>query len=189
MHPHALADHTSGLTLSSLCIMHVRTHLFTVRFAPLPNLPAGSCFWLILKLVKNNKYSSNSSRHTLPLAGSVSAAHIRTLHTLDGVLTPFPVQLVPSFPVLLFLSYLNLSPYLLPSVFLNLFLIASANQFSRLFWLIQHFCLLQTNPNISSLTTSGEISCSIAKIWLFLWKSSLNETIRAGDGLKTQNYC
>lgn len=140
---------------SSLNIMHARTHMFTVGISPFLNLPSGSCLWLILKLPKKNKYSSNSSQSPRLACGRecVSAAHTLThtplqLNTPDTVLTPFPVQLVPFFPVFLFPSHLNLSPYILLSVLLNHFLIASANQFSKLFQLIQHFLLFTKRTRI-----------------------------------------
>lgn len=120
---------------------HAYTHLFTVGIPPILTCPSGTCLWLIWKLVEKNKHSSKSSHPTLPAAENecgvrVCSSHPRT-HPSDSIpLTPswhlFLCSLYPSFvfflpclPLSLSLSYLNLSPYILPLVLLNLFLVAS----------------------------------------------------------------
>lgn len=92
----------------------------------------------LTELVKKNKYNSKSSLSVTPtcLRECIYHTHPHTdlhLNIPDTALTPFPVQLVPFFPVFLFLSFLNLSPDILLSVLCNHYLIASAKQFSKLF--------------------------------------------------------
>lgn len=112
-----LAEHKGhSLTLSDVyysnkswtCWLHLlsiaRTHLFTVGIPPFLNLTSGSCIWLIWSLVKKNKYSCKHSHPTYSLrqGGCICCAHARThtrFNTPDTVLTPFPVQLVPFFPL------------------------------------------------------------------------------------------
>lgn len=135
MHPHAHVGCTcSGSHFPSLVAVHAHTHSFTAGIPPFLMFPSGSCLWLISKLGKKNKYSSNSSHPTLPAAGSVylllTSSHTPLwFNTPDTALTPFSCAacaLLSSFASL-FLppSYLNLSPYILPSALLNLFLNAS----------------------------------------------------------------
>lgn len=156
--------------------MHARTHLFTAEHPPLLSFPCltGLCLRLIFKLQKKTKHRSNSSHPTLPGAGSAflplaSSQAPLWFNTPDTFLTPFPLQLVPFFPRPPLLSYLNLSPYILPAAPIS-HCILSANQFSKqLFQLIQRFLFLACKPKYKFINNQVLKSVAVLQSSGFSW--------------------